>query len=325
MRHHVALLIALAAVTAGAPFLASAQLPGGQILNNGVIQVEVNGVAPPGYRYPCITRVWVEGALIVPPIAVGALFQMDVRSDQGDNYNPTQSGACSGAPSQLAAWQDGWAFLGPQGNPNGLLMGVVPRTFESSTGQCTAGVAAPYYFNWGMQLGDDVNFPKEAMLIEQTFQKTSAAAPNILSVGVEIPTVYYGCDFALFAYYLPYDSPTDWQPLNHPLTGANYVPNWPVGNGFLAPGYGNMRCNGNTAAAMCAATYTAIHNSTCGGTNNGAEGCPANLVPDARYEITDQGVYGRLAIFAVGNMGTVSAALSQTAAKFSASAWGNLV
>jgi hypothetical protein len=296
------------------------------ILNNGVMRVVLNGLAPPGQRYPCITELSVEGAVIVPPIAVGALFQMDVRSSQGNNYNPTQSGACAGDASKLAAYEENWAFL-PSASTQGILMGVVPRTFESSTGQCTQGISTPFYFNWGVQLGNDVVFPKEAMLVEQTFQRTSASAPCVDSVGVEIPTVYYGCDFALYAYYLPTDSPSSWAPMNHPSTGSNYLPNWPVGTGFMLNGYGNMRCNGDISQnpnAMCAATYTAYHQSTVGGTNNGVGGCPANIVPQLSYEVCDRQVYSRLAIFAVGNVGTVSAAMIQTAANLTQSDWGNL-
>ncbi len=294
-------------------------------LSNGVLTVELNGIAPPGQRYPCITKVAVDGVVIVPPIAVGALFQMDVRSSQGNNYNPTQSGACAGAASQLAAYEQSWSFLKP--SANGLLMGVVPRTFESSTGQCTQGMSTPFYFNWGVQLGDDASFPKEAMIVEQTFQRTSSAAPCVDSVGVEIPTVYYGCDFAQYAYYLPTDNPSNWVPMNHPSTGSNYLPNWPVGSGFMLNGFGQMRCNGNiqsNAQAMCGATYTAYHQSTVGGVNNGVGGCPANIVPQTSYEVCDQNVYSRLAIFAVGNAGTISTAMEQTAAKLNVGDWGNL-
>ena len=319
----VAVLLLL--TTAGT-IAASSAHHGTFVLSNGVIRVELNGIAPPGQRYPCITSLSVQGEVIVPPIAVGALFQMDVRSSQGDNYNPTQSGACAGDASELAAWEEKWSFLSP--GDNGLLMGVIPRTFESSTGQCTNGIPTPFYFNWGVQLGDDVTFPKEAMLIEQSFQRTSASAPSVDSLGVEIPTVYYGCDFAQFAYYLPVDNPGAWAPMNHPNTGSNNMANWPVGDYFMLKGYGNMRCSGNAThspqTVLCAATYTAFHNSTVGALNNGAGGCPANLVPSTLYEISDQGVYGRLAIFAVGNMGTVSTALIQTSQKLSRADWGNL-
>lgn len=304
----------------------AAQFPDGAVtLSNGVIQVELNGVAPPGYRYPCITQLWVDGQLIVPAIAVGALFQMDVRSPAGDDYNPTQSGACAGNPSILKAWEMNWAFL-PGGTANyGVLMGVVPRTFESSTGACTSGQSSPYYFNWGIQLGDDALFPKEAMLVEQTFQKLLSTAPNIISIGVEVPTVYYSCSFAQYAFYFPTPDVTQWAPLNHPSTGSNYVPDWPSGNGFMVQGFGNARCNGNDATtSVCGATYHPAHNSTAGGVNNGAGGCPANLVPADSYLITDMGTYGRLVIFAVGNQGTISTALSQTAALISASDWGNI-
>jgi len=299
--------------------------PGQFVLDNGVMQVVLNGIAPPGQRYPCITQLSVGGSVIVPPIAVGALFQMDVRSSAGDNYNPTQSGACYGAASQLVAYNQNWKFLG-NGTLPGLLLGVIPRTFESSTGACTNGDATPFYFNWGVQLGDGYAFPKQAMLVEQTFQRTSASAPCVDSLGVEIPTVYYSCDFAKYAYYLPSDNPAAWAPLNHPSTGSNYIPSWPMGVGFLVEGYGNIRCNDNAGNpnAACAGTYTSLHKSTVGGVNNGAGGCPANLVPQTLYSVCDQGTYGRLAIFAVGNPGTLKTAMSQTAAKLSPSDWGNL-
>jgi hypothetical protein len=205
-------------------------------------------------------------------------------------------------------------------------MGVVPRTFLSSTGQCTQGEATPFYFNWGVQIGDGTTFPPEAMIVEQTFQRTSASAPCVDAVGVEVPTVYYGCQFAQYAYYLPADSPSGWAPMKHPSTGSNYVPDWPVGNGFLVNGYGNMRCNGDIASnpnAACAATYTSLHLSTVGGVNNGAGGCPANIVPQVFSQVCDQAVYSRLAIFAVGNVGTITAAMAQTAARLQPSDWGN--
>lgn len=303
------------------PLAASASDVGSMTFQNGVISVEVNGIAPPGQRYPCITSLSVEGLVIVPPIAVGALFQMDIRSAEGDNYNPTQSGACAGAASVLDAYLSPWGMIGS--NHNGILMGVTPRTFESSTGGCTNGIAAPYYFNFGIQLGDDVSFPKEAMIVEQQFWKTSADAPDIVSVGIEVPTVYYDCRFALYAFYLPINDPTHWEPLRHPSTGENYLPDWPVGDGFMVNGWGNMRCNGNTTTALCAATYSGAILSTAGGTNNGAGGCPANLVPSADYTISDSNPHTRLAIFAVGTQGTVSAAMEQTAAKVS-NAWGDL-
>lgn len=296
------------------------------LLQNAILSVELNGVAPPGQAYPCITQLSIEGVVIVPRIAVGALFQMDVRSSAGDNYNPTQSGACAGDASALVAVQQPWSFIGPTISSSlGMMMGVIPRTFLSSTGACTQGTPTPYYFNFGVQLGDGKLFPQQAMLVEQTFQRTRADAAFVDSLGVEIPTVYYGCNFALYAYYLPTDQLSGgWRPMLHPATKSNYVPGWPVGVGFMVKSYGNMRCNGNQSSSLCAATYTARFNSTAGGMNNAGGGCPANLVPSNLYFIQDQKVYGRLAIFAVGNMGTVSAAMMETASRLKPTDWGNL-
>ena len=291
------------------------------MLSNGVMKVELNGVAPPGNSYPCITRLWVLGDLIVPNIAVGALFQMDIRGTAGNNMNPTQSGACSGAPSVLDAYQYPWGYVGA--SKNGILMGVTPRTFLSDTGACTDGILAPYYFNWGVQLGDGATFPTEAMIIVQQFV-IQAGAPPIVSNLNELPTVYYGCDFSLYAYYLPTASPGNWQPLNHPATGSNYVPGWPTnGQEAVVNAYGHMRCNSNDfATATCGATYSGGFMSTAGGANGGtAGGCNANLVPLASFLITN-GTRTRVSIFAVGNPGTVTAAIEQTAAQLGS--WGDI-
>ncbi len=129
--------------------------------------MESNGKAPPAGPYPCITSLKVDGAEIVPPIAVGALFQMDIRSYAGNNYNPTQSGACYGASSVLKGYQQNWNAISQGSSGNGLLLGVQPLTFESSTGACTNGELTPYSFNWGITLGDGSAFPEQAMIVVQ--------------------------------------------------------------------------------------------------------------------------------------------------------------
>ncbi len=291
-------------------------------LNNGVMSVQLNGDAPPGGPYPCITSLWVDGSLIVPPTAVGALFQMDIRSQAGNNYNPTQSGACAGAASVLSAYEYPWEYIG--GNANGILMGVTPQLFEDASGGCTNPGLAPFYFNWGVQIGDDVTFPKEAMIIVQQFWPTSASAPPIVSNLNELPTVYFGCDFAQYAFYAPTQDVTNWQPLNHPATGSNYVPGWPNGVEAIENAYGNMRCNGaNPATAVCGALYSGRFLSTAGGAYNGAPFfvCNTNLVPAASYLITN--TTDRLTLFAVGNQGTISAAFAQTIPLIESS-WGNI-
>jgi hypothetical protein len=182
--------------------------------------------------------------VIVPPIAVGALFQMDIRSAMGDDYNPTQSGACYGQASQFAAWMYNWTQYSPIAN--GVLMGVIPRTFFSSGGQCTNGESTPYYFNWGIQLGSGSDFPQQAMIIVQMFQKTSPTAQDILYIGCELPTIYYDCSFTAHAYYMP-NNDFVFQPLT----------SWESTGHAKAIGYGNMFCNAD--GSLCAGTYTGTY------------------------------------------------------------------
>eukprot|EP01084_Bolivina_argentea_P180938 312553_1 len=286
------------------------QFPNGPItLSNDILSIQLNGKAPPGQYYPCITSVSVQGKEIVTPIAVGALFQMDIRSPNGDNYNPTQSGACSGDHSILKAWQYNYSYVSNKGN--GVLMGVIPRTFLSSTGQCTQGESTPYYFNWGIELGNNTKtFPSQSMIIVQTFQKTNVSAPNIIKLGCELPTVYYSCDFAKYAYYMPKND-GEWIPMINPETGSNFIANWT--KGVMLDGYGNMRCDGSDiSSSLCAATYSNMSGMTVAGSYNGNGGCPANMVPSSSQLISDMNVHGRTAIFAVGNQATVTTAILQT-------------
>jgi hypothetical protein len=286
------------------------------VTENGVLRVVSNDIAPPGGQYPCITSLAVNGTEIVPPIAVGALFQMDVRSFQGDLYNPTQSGACLGLPSRLAAWQQPWGLV-PGAGDNGLLLGVQPRPFLNSTGACTNEDLTPYFFNWGIQLGDGAAFPREAMIVYQDVQRTDPRAAEVDYRASELPTVYYGCDFAQYAFYMPRNDSV-WVPWN----GTNFVPAWSGAGAGQMLGYGNMRCNGpDPRAALCAATYTGLEPMLMGGVNNLAGGCPANVVSNRPGFFNDTAVHSRVIVFAVGNVDTINAAIAKTSSTFVG--WGD--
>ena len=97
-----------------------------------------------------------------------------------------------------------WSEFSPL--KTGVLMGIQPRTFLSSTGQCTNGELTPYYMNWGIQLGSGSDFPEQAMVIVQTFKKTDPSAPNILYGASELPAIYFGNGFAQSAWYMPNQS-----------------------------------------------------------------------------------------------------------------------
>lgn len=298
-----------------APLLEAASL-GRVVTENGVISVVSNDIAPPGGQYPCITSLSVNGLEIVPPIAVGALFQMDVRSFQGDFYNPTQSGACLGLPSKLVSYQQPWGFVTGAGD-NGLLLTVQPRPFLNATGACTNEDLTPYLFNWGIQLGDGLSFPKEAMIVYQTAQRTDPNAAEIDLRASELPTVYYDCDFAKYAFYMPRND-SIWVPWN----GTNYVPDWTgAGEGQML-GFGNMRCNGpDPRSALCAASYTGLEPMLMGGVNNLAGGCPANVVSNRPGFFNDTLLHTRVTLFVVGDLDTINNAIHDTSQAFSG--WGD--
>jgi len=78
---------------------------------NGIFQIEWNGLCPfIAHKYPVVTRMWVNGELIIPNIGDGATMQMDVRSNQGNAYNPTQGGDCAGYPSALTGYIPNWSM-----------------------------------------------------------------------------------------------------------------------------------------------------------------------------------------------------------------------
>jgi hypothetical protein len=220
----------------------------------------------------------------------------------------------------LKGYQDNYNVLG--GSGNGLLMGVQPRTFLSSTGACTDGILSPYYYNWGITLGDGVKFPKQAMLITQTIQRTSNDAPEIVYQGSELPTVYYSCDFAKYAFYMPSKN-YEWKAWsgNRDFEKLSESESYTYSQ---VTGYGNMRCNGpDPNTALCAATYYGGSSPLLlGGAKSGAGGCAANMVSNRSGASKDNVVHSRNVIFVVGNLGTINTALSQTIPKLNG-VWGD--
>lgn len=289
------------------------------VKSNEIITVELNGYAPPYIDpYPCITSVTIQNNYqIVPPIAVGALFQMTTRSYQGDKYNPTQSGACLGSGSQLNFIRDNYNALDDQIPGNGILLGVQPRTFLSYEFECTNGELSPYLFTFGITLGDGIIFPKVVTLLKQSFQKLSENVQEIVYRGSELPTVYFTCEFAKYAFYINQridpleDATIVWLPWG---TETNQVQEWPpLGPGSML-GYGNMRCNGpDPQIALCAVLYYGGTDlMELGGNNQKSGGCAMNLVNHKLGFINDTLVYSRSVLFVVGNADTVTAAIKQT-------------
>lgn len=161
--------------------------------------------------------------------------------------------------------------------------------------------------------------PPEAMVIVQTFQRMSSSAPEVVYAGSELPTVYYDCAFATYAFYMPAND-FKWSPW--PGAFGNHVPSWEGKSVPMATGWGNMRCDGpDPTTALCAATYSGVGAMHVGGSYNGAGGCPANMVSARSGAVTDAAVHSRIVVFAVGTGPTVSAAMSQTAALVSS--WGD--
>jgi hypothetical protein len=136
--------------------------------SNGLLEVEVGELTTFGgsNQYPSITNVYVGGELIMPPSLDGALFQMTSRSSEGNSYNPTQAGDCLGNPSILSGYETDWIPFYNGWLP-GLLLGVTPRLFTGSYDYpvCTEGPLSPYYFNFGISLGDGTNVPLEVILL----------------------------------------------------------------------------------------------------------------------------------------------------------------
>jgi len=173
--------------------------------SNGIFTVEWNGpcALAGGAQYPVVTRLWVSGELVIPNIGDGATLQMCARSSMGNAYNPTQGGDCAGTPSVLSGYIPNWSMgLGISPN-NGVLLGVAPRNWnQQENGPNCMGVGAvlPMTFNFGITMGDGVNFPTQGMILDMGIQRQPGAQVLIKRIS-EFPSAFPLSSILHYAYY----------------------------------------------------------------------------------------------------------------------------
>lgn len=353
--HLRAWLFLLSAV--GVAAQATERTPDGAFLvggrnGNGVIQVEVNGRAINGVISPMITEMRIGGSLIVVPREnAGAGFQFATRSEGGNKYNPTLGGDCKGrapdiGPNHIQNWGP-LDFLPPQ---NGVLLGVQPYLYQGDQTAlpgddpgCTGTVEqraepAPYFFHFGVLLGDGNRMPREAMLLAMATQKLSPSAPDINKYLTEVPAMFLDNRFAYA--YTASGSPDFMQfsPLRLSPLGTNHVMSWPqntqreVGSASTV-----MLCTADIASnPLCVAIYSGFGVKAAVSRRPGSAGLPdllymgltgsaacqivtdvaCNLVKDRFTWILDDAIHVISRIVAVGTPGTIRSAIAQTLRAF---------
>ncbi len=181
----------------------------GDVLDNGVIRIQMNDVAP------MITRMWVNGLLAVPHDNTGADFQMSARSAKGDAYNPTLGGDCRGNPSVLRA-KSNWNGVTP-GTPAtyGLMLEVDPRNYNEPVhpaGCLGPGEILPYDMKFGVTLGDNVIAPRQLLILDLSIRKDAGSTAEDIVKGLsELPVIYLDNTLYRYAYYSADATPGDGQ------------------------------------------------------------------------------------------------------------------
>lgn len=174
--------------------------------SNGVIELVIGHD-----NYPMITELSINAKKVMAHDNGGADFQMASRSQLGNAYNPTQGGDCTGKPSKLASFKKNWSGgLGINEN-NGTLLGIIPRNYsEPNYGDCIrneANITVPYYFEFAITLGDDVNFTKNGAIIDmmiKSFKDSQILYPRLSELPVAfplsnvLPYAYYSDDGKIF-------------------------------------------------------------------------------------------------------------------------------
>lgn len=237
----------------------------GDVLDNGVIRIQMNDHAP------IITRMWVNGLLAVPHDNIGADFQMSARSIKGNAYNPTLGGDCRGNPSILRG-KSNWNAFAP-GTPaaHGLLLDVDPRNYnEPDYPDCLgAGEVLPYDMKFAVTLGDGTGAPKELLALDLSIRKDAGSAAEDIVKGLsELPVIFLDNLTYRYAYYSTDTTPADGQNFQPMQAGSTTAPThdtrqWPLLTNFFItePGRAIMLCDRADAlqaprTGTCVAIYS---------------------------------------------------------------------
>lgn len=342
-------LLALPLLAAATERTADGAFRVGGPLGNGVMQVEVNGKAINGVTSPMITEMRIGNTVVVPRENAGAGFQFATRSEGGNKYNPTLGGDCKGrapdiGPNYIQQWGP-LDFLPPH---HGVLLGVQPYLYQGDQTAlagddpgCTGPVeqqaqAAPYFFHWGVLLGDGGRVPREAMLLAMATQKLHPQAPDINKYLTEAPAMFV--DRAFSYAYTASGAPDvmQWVPLRLSPLGSNHVMSWPLGaQREVGSASTVMLCTAPIERQpLCVAIHSGFQVKASVSRRAGSAGLPdlvymgltgaaacggvtdlsCNLVKDPFTWILDDQVHVITRIVAVGSPATVRAALVQTRA-----------
>jgi hypothetical protein len=328
------ILLVLGVLLAGSIFNTSTPAQGATVYtkDNGVIKIKLNED-----NWPMITHLYINNAEIVPNYGVGADMQITTRSFNGNRYNPTQGGNCRGVPSNLSGVIPNWNGSGlGVSSTYGILLGVDPRSYDVTDPYCDpnqapnydVGPILPYNFNFGVTLGDGVNIPKQAMVLDVAVQRESGSQ-EILKIASELPVAYVKSATMRYAYYSPDN--ISYYPVLY--NGTNDTLSWPsyvnvnvtgkvvmlssqsnaVGDPLSGVGmafYSNFTMNGGLShRAEPTMHLTAMW---LVGSNDGT-----HIIPT-----TDFNWYSLRRVVAVGNLGTIRTAIDQVRVK-AGSNWGN--
>lgn len=283
--------------------------------NNGIISMNINQ-----YNVPMISNLAVLGTTVMAYDNVGAGFQMDSRSAQGNAYNPTQAGDCAQNPSKLLALNTSWGGNGI-GIPTsyGFQFRVQPRNYNQPGSTCPgSGALLPYEFDFGATLGDVAHFPKQGMIIDMTV--TRLPNSQTLEKGIsDFPAFFPLVNVFPFAYSSP-------DGINfHPYTGGtstNDVRQWPYGINYYILGKAMEVCN--AGQGLCLTLYSNQIVNMCFSHRQGARNnlTLMSMPMIGSGYINDFNPHTGVKIFAVGNQQTVISVIGS--AKTSISNWGDL-
>lgn len=121
----------------------------------------------------------------------------------GNAYNPTQGGDCTGKSSRLTGLMEDWSGGLGISEENGILLGILPKNYnEPNYGECIKDTATdlPYYFEFGITLGDGIHFSKYGAVIDMTIKTFKTSQPILLSLS-ELPVAFLLSNIVPYAYY----------------------------------------------------------------------------------------------------------------------------
>lgn len=304
--------------------------------DNGVIRIRLNErVLPFMTRAPMITGLWIAGRQAVPHDNAGADFQMTARGTEGNEYNPTQGGDCTGRTSLLTGAIPDWsgAQLGTPAS-HGILLGIDPLLYDEPglSGTCEGGTegSAPYDMAFGVTLGDGFAMPREAMMLDMSIRKDFSGAKDLVKALSELPVAFVDVDFLRYAYYSVNGAQFQRFEVAASSGLGHDIKHWPWNQNYFQSGHAIALCDRpdmveQPSQGTCMAFYS--HEPTLVSASR-RQGSPHELAlmtmlgdDDFATRIVDSEWHTARRLVAVGHLTSVAAVIAHAEQHVPASAW----